>query len=62
MISKVDQPTDWCVGMVMVQKKSGVCICVDLKPLNVNILREVHPMPHVDNTLAQLEDRFKVRR
>ena len=55
VISKVDQPTTWCSGMVVVQKKSGgVWICVDLKPLNENILREVYPMPHVDETLAFL--------
>ena len=29
-------------------------ICVDLKPLNSNVLREVHPLPAVDETLAQL--------
>ena len=29
-------------------------ICVDLKPLNQNVLRETHPMPSVDDTLAQL--------
>ena len=41
--------------MVVVQKKSGgVQICVDLKPLNENVLREVYPMPHVDETLAFL--------
>ena len=35
VISKVDCPTSWCAGMVVVQKKSGgVRICVDLKPLN----------------------------
>ena len=39
VISKVDQPTTWCSGMVVVQKKSGgVRICVDLKPLNENVL------------------------
>ena len=55
VISKVDQPTTWCSGMVVVQKKSGgVRICVDLKPLNENVLREVYPMPHVDETLALL--------
>ena len=55
VISKVSQPTDWCAGMVVVQKKSGnVRICVDMKPLNENVLRETHPMPHVDDTLAQL--------
>ena len=55
VISKIDKPTPWCAGMVVVPKKSGaVRICVDLKPLNENVLREVHPMPKVDETLAQL--------
>ena len=55
VISKVDKPTQWCAGMVVVPKKNGkVRICVDLKPLNENVLREVHPMPKVDETLAQL--------
>lgn len=40
--------------MVVVPKKSGaVRICVDLKALNENVLRETHPTPKVDNTLAQ---------
>ena len=55
IISKVDEPTPWCAGMVVVPKKSGaVRICVDLKPLNESVLREVHPLPKVDETLAQL--------
>ena len=55
VISKVDEPTPWCAGMVVVPKKSGnIRICVDLKPLNESILREVHPLPKVDETLAQL--------
>ena len=55
IISKVTEPTPWCAGMVVVPKKSGKPrICVDLKPLNQNILREVHPLPEVDETLAQL--------
>ena len=46
VISKVDQPTPWCAGMVVVPKKSGaVRICVDLKPLNESVLRDVHPYP-----------------
>ena len=28
--------------------------CVDFRPLNESVLREVHPLPRVDNTLAQL--------
>jgi hypothetical protein len=55
VISKVDIPTPWCAGMVVVPKKEGaIRICVDLKPLNENVLREVHPLPKVDETLAQL--------
>ena len=55
VISKVDTPTPWCAGMVVVPKGSGaVRICVDLKPLNENVLREVHPLPKVETTLAQL--------
>ena len=55
IISRVDEPTPWCAGMVVVPKKSGsVRICVDLKPLNESVLREVHPLPKVDETLAQL--------
>ena len=41
--------------MMMIPKKSGdVRICVDLKPLNESVLRETHPIPGVDETLAQL--------
>ena len=55
VISKVDYPTPWCAGMVVVPKKTGkVRICVNLKPLNANVLHEVHPLPAVDETLAQL--------
>ena len=55
VISKVDDPTPWCAGMVVVPKKSGdVRICVDLKALNESVLREVHPIPKVDDTIAQL--------
>ena len=55
MIRRVDVPTPWCAGMVVALKKSGsVRICVDLKPLNQSVLREVHPLPKVDETLAQL--------
>ena len=55
VISKVEVPTPWCAGLVVVPKKTGaVRICVDLKPLNLSVLREVHPLPKVDDTLAQL--------
>ncbi len=55
VISKVDKLTQWCAGIVVVPKKAGaIRICVDLKPLNKHVLREVHPLPKVDDTLAQI--------
>ena len=55
VISKVEEPSPWCAGMVVVPKKTGaIRICVDLKPLNENVQRKVHPLPSVDDTLAQL--------
>ena len=53
VISKIITPTSWCAAMVVVPKKSGaVRICVDLKPLNESVLREPHPIPKVDDTVA----------
>ena len=39
----------------MVPKKSGaICICVDYRPLNESVLREVHPLPTVEENLSKL--------
>ena len=55
IISLVEDPSPWCAGMVVVPKPSGsIRICVDLTHLNQNVLREYHPLPNVDDTLAQL--------
>ena len=55
VISRVSEPTDWCAGMVVVPKPNGqVRICVDQTCLNDNVCRERHPLPAVDQTLAQL--------
>ena len=57
VISRVTEPTPWCTcaAMVVVPKASGaVRICVDVKTHNEHELREVHPMPKVNTTQAQL--------
>ena len=54
VISHIDTPTDWCAGMVVVPKSNNrVRICVDLTILNESVRRERHPMPAVEQTLAQ---------
>ena len=57
VISRVEQPTDWCAGMVTVPKpgKDEVRICVDLTRLNESVKRERHMLPSVEHTLGQLE-------
>ena len=55
VIKKISDPTTWCAGMVVVHKKEGkIRICVGLKLLNECVLREIQPLPRVDETLAQL--------
>ena len=55
LISQIESPTDWCAGMVVVPKPNKrVRICVDLTKLNENVLRERHPLPAVEQTMAQI--------
>ena len=55
VISRVEEPTEWSVGMVVLQEPNGkVRICVDLMNLNENVARESHILPTVDQTLAQI--------
>ena len=54
VISRVNQPTEWCAGMVVVPKgNKKVRICVDLTHLNKSVRRERHPLPAVEQSLAQ---------
>lgn len=56
VISRVEQPTDWCAGMVVAPKTNGtVRICSDLTKLNEAVTRERHILPSVEHTLGQLE-------
>ena len=72
VISKIEEPTDWCAGMVIVPKSSldndasgiptvrdgndSLRICVDLTQLNKNVMRNRHTLPDVNNTLAHLKN------
>ena len=58
VISKVERPTDWCSGLVVVPKanKTDVCVCVDLTQLNKAVKPEFHPMSSVDDSLAKLSN------
>ena len=68
VIRRVDTPTDWCAGVVVVAKPRVVAstvegeekethnvrICVDRTKLNESVMREKHDLPFVDQTLGRL--------
>ena len=56
VVSKIESPTDWCAGMVVVTKANGdIRICVDMTNLNEALCRERHLLPSVEQSLAQLD-------
>ena len=56
IIQKVTEPTPWVSSMVVVSKKDKdqVRICIDPTDLNKAILREHHPMNHIDDIATRL--------
>ena len=57
VIRKVEEPTEWCSGIVVVPKpNANVRVCVDLTKLNESVCRERHILPSVEETLAQLSN------
>ena len=57
VVSRVCEPTDWCSSMVVVPKADGsVWIYVYLSRLNESVRREHHPLPAVEQALAQLAE------
>ena len=53
VISRVKQPTDWWLGMVVVPKgDKRVRICVDLTKLNESVKQSRHMLPSVEQSLA----------
>ena len=56
VIERVEEPSEWCSGMVVAPKSSGeVRICVDLTELNKNVQRENFPLPRIEDMLGRLE-------
>ena len=57
IIERVEEPTDWCVDIVPVLKSNNtVRISVDLTKLNMEVRRERHIMPSVEQLLASLRN------
>ena len=55
VIFRVDEPTDWCAGMVVVPKQNDkIRVCVDLTKLNESVKRENFPLPNIDQSLGLL--------
>ncbi|CAB3983326.1 Hypothetical predicted protein [Paramuricea clavata] len=55
IISRVEDPTEWCAPMVVTPKSNGkVRVCVDLTKLNQFVQRENHPLPTTDTTFANI--------
>lgn len=55
IIRKVDGPTEWCAGIVLVTKQSGeLRVCIDLTKLNKCVVRERFTLPTVDQALGSL--------
>ena len=56
VFSKVERPSDWCSGLVVVPKanKTDVRLYVDLTQLNKAFKCECHPMSSLDDSLAKL--------
>ncbi|UYV64942.1 K02A2.6-like, partial [Cordylochernes scorpioides] len=55
VIESVEEPNEWCAGMVAVSKPGGkIRICVDLTKLNQYIRRENYPLPATEHILGQL--------
>ena len=60
VIRPVNEPTDWCHPIVVVQKPNGaIRLCLDLTKLNTEISPEFHQLESVIETLAKLGEECK---
>ena len=56
VIVKVDEPTDWASRLVVTEKKDGneLRFCIDPRPLNKVLKREIHRLPIMEDILPEL--------
>ena len=55
VIQRVEEPTSWCAPCIVVPKKdSRIRVCIDFTRLNEAVIREYHPLPTTEETLASL--------
>ena len=54
IIERAEGPTPWVSPIVVVPKKTGIRICVDMRAANQAIQRERHPVPTVEDLIVDL--------
>ncbi|XP_022803357.1 uncharacterized protein K02A2.6-like [Stylophora pistillata] len=54
IIEKAEGPTPWVSPIVIVPKKTGIRICVDMRAANEAIERERHPVPTIEDLIVDL--------
>ncbi len=55
VIAQVDDPTEWVSRMAVSSKRDGgIRICIDPQALNNALMREMHPLPLIDDILPEL--------
>lgn len=56
VIRRIEEPTEWCTGIVVVPKKNsqGLRLCVDFTGLNKYVCQEKYVLPSVDQSLGML--------
>ena len=59
IIVPIDEPTDWVSQMSVAEKKAGIRICIDPRPLNEVLKREHYKLPVLDDVLPKLTSACK---
>lgn len=54
IIERAERPTPWVSPIVIVLKKAGIRLCVDMRAANDAIERQRHPAPIIEDLLVDL--------